>query len=208
MYGKTASKFCSSFKVLNRTLVHGFYKDRFLSSPQLHFHKLWIWLFQNEVHIVKIKTQWGTISSTRCGPFEMTAAACCRERWCYYAGVHSLIVTFWGSQKMGKQISWPLNTYQVNKQNRTAFNVSVSNSLSLPSSLSLPFSKEEFHAWCSSKAYFFSERQGLWCHPWQTVLSIFCSHLGYSRMFPSLPGTTWAQPCPHQHHHQYFSPSS
>lgn len=73
------------------------------------------------------------ISSTRCGPFEMTAAVCCSEWWCHYAGVPSLIDTFWGSQKMGKQISWPLNTHQVTKQNRTAFTVSVNHSLSLPS---------------------------------------------------------------------------
>lgn len=132
---------------------------------------------------------------------------CCLLQWMVMPLCWSPLFNwyFWRSQKMGKQISWPLNTHQVTKQNRTAFSVSVNHSLLYHPSLSLPFSKEEFRAWSSFKAYFFSDRQGLWCHPWQTVLSIFCSYLGYSRMCPSLPGTIGAHP--HPHPHQYYSPA-
>lgn len=39
------------------------------------------------------------ISSTHCGPFEMTAAVCCSEWWCHYVGVPSLIDIFGGHKK-------------------------------------------------------------------------------------------------------------
>jgi hypothetical protein len=44
--------------MLNKTLFRGFSKGQFLSIAHPHFHKLWIWLLQNEEHCLSGKERY------------------------------------------------------------------------------------------------------------------------------------------------------
>lgn len=149
MYRKTPSELCLC---LIKPCSLSSARSVFIQpTPTPHFHKLWIWLLQNEEHCPSGKERYywegfpgAAMTCSKHLLLSVAANGTAAMLECAF-----LIVTYLEGHKMGGRMTWLLDTHLVTKGNNCFW--CLSQQLLFTIILSPPFSWEEPCAWSSFK---------------------------------------------------------